>query len=159
MVIAVDIDAAKLERVKSHGAAAVVNVAGLDCARGQGRRQAGGQGAQAPQPHVEGASRCRARRRARPLAYELLTFGGTVGFIGFSMDKVSVRLGNFMAFDATAFGNWGCLPELYPAAVELVVSGKIQTRPFTKRFPLDEINAVIAAARAHEITERPVLVP
>jgi 6-hydroxycyclohex-1-ene-1-carbonyl-CoA dehydrogenase len=93
------------------------------------------------------------------LAYELLTFAGTVGFIGFSMDKVNVRLGNFMAFDAMAFGNWGCLPELYPAAVGLVVSGKIQTRPFTKRFALDEINAVIAASRAHELTERPVLVP
>ena len=92
-------------------------------------------------------------------AYELLTFAGTVGFIGFTMDKLPVRLGNLMAFDATIFGNWGCLPELYPAALKLVLEGKVQIRPFIARFALEEINDVIARARAHEIAERPVLVP
>ena len=36
------------------------------------------------------------------------------------MDKVEVRLSNLMAFDARALGNWGCPPEYYPAALDLV---------------------------------------
>jgi D-arabinose 1-dehydrogenase-like Zn-dependent alcohol dehydrogenase len=40
-----------------------------------------------------------------------------------------------------------------------VLSEKVQVRPFIRRFSLDEINEVIARARAHELKERPVLVP
>jgi hypothetical protein len=42
------------------------------------------------------------------LAWTLLPPAGTVGIIGFTMDKATVRLSNLMALDATAFGNWGC---------------------------------------------------
>ena len=52
--------------------------------------------------------------------WELLTFAGTLGFVGFGMEKTAVRLANLMAFDATAFGNWGCHPSLYPEAIKLV---------------------------------------
>ncbi len=38
---------------------------------------------------------------------------------------VELRLSNLMAFDAMAQGNWGCLPEHYPAVVDLVLSGRI----------------------------------
>jgi 6-hydroxycyclohex-1-ene-1-carbonyl-CoA dehydrogenase len=154
----VDIDAAKLERVKAHGATAVVDVKGMDARAAKDAVRQAAKGLKL-RSHMWKVLEMSGTAPGQTLAYELFTFGGTVGFIGFCMDKVSVRLGNFMAFDAMAFGNWGCLPELYPAAVGLVVSGKIQTRPFTKRFPLDEINAVIAASRSHELTERPVLVP
>ena len=33
-----------------------------------------------------------------------------------------------MAFDATAQGNWGCLPEHYPAVVDLVLVGPDRAR-------------------------------
>ena len=39
--------------------------------------------------------------------------------VGFTMDKVEIRLSNLMAFHARAIGNWGCPPELYPQALEL----------------------------------------
>ena len=39
--------------------------------------------------------------------------------------RVEVRLSNLMAFDARAIGNWGCPPELYPAALDLVLEGKV----------------------------------
>jgi 6-hydroxycyclohex-1-ene-1-carbonyl-CoA dehydrogenase len=157
-VIAVDIDEEKLARVRDFGADAVVNATGKD-ARGvrDGVREA--------------AQHLGLRREAwkvfemsgtaagQATAYELFTFAGTIGFIGFTMEKLTVRLGNLMAYDATIFGNWGCLPELYPKALELVLSKRVQIRPFIQQFPLAEINDVLAMARAHEIAERPVLVP
>ena len=42
---------------------------------------------------------------------------------------VELRLSNLMAFDATAQGNWGCLPEHYPAVVDLVLSGRVALEP------------------------------
>ena len=57
-------------------------------------------------------------------AYGLLVHGATLSVVGFTMDKVEVRLSNLMAFDARAIGNWGCPPEFYPAALDLVQIGR-----------------------------------
>ncbi|MBI5480134.1 MAG: 6-hydroxycyclohex-1-ene-1-carbonyl-CoA dehydrogenase [Deltaproteobacteria bacterium] len=157
-VVAVDVDEDKLERVKAFGAAAVVSAKGLD-ARGVKDGVKAAVKALGLPPHAWKVFEMSGTAAGQTTAYELLTFAGTVGMIGFTMDKIQVRLGNLMAFDATLFGNWGCLPELYPPAIKLVTSGKVQIRPFSKRFPLAEINDVIARARRHEIKERPVLVP
>ncbi|MBI5548763.1 MAG: 6-hydroxycyclohex-1-ene-1-carbonyl-CoA dehydrogenase [Deltaproteobacteria bacterium] len=157
-VIAVDVDAAKLDAIRNFGAAATVNVTGLDS------------------KSIKDAIRAEAKKLkvssnawkvfemsgtlpGQATAYELITFAGVVGFIGFTMEKSTVRLGNLMAFDATLFGNWGCAPELYGPAAAMVLSGKVQIRPFSKRFPLDQINEVIEKSRAHQLKERPVLVP
>ena len=64
-----------------------------------------------------------------------------------------------MAFDAQLFGNWGCSPKLYPAALDLVLSGKVKIKPFIRSFALDEINDVLTMSKNHQIAERPVLVP
>lgn len=157
-VIAVDVDEEKLGRLGEHGAKATVNVAGMDArqARDAVREAAGRLGVR---KHAWKVFEMSGTAAGQSTAYELLTFGGTVGFIGFTMDKIPVRLGNLMAFDATLFGNWGCLPELYPKALELVLSGQVQVRPFIRRFPLDRINEVIEMVRAHELKERAILVP
>ena len=64
-----------------------------------------------------------------------------------------------MAFDATARGNWGCPPEQYPAALALVLEGKVVLEPFVERHPLDEAPAVLEAVARHEIRKRVILVP
>ena len=79
--------------------------------------------------------------------------------MGFCLDKANVRLSNLMAFDAVAFGNWGCRPQYYAPALDLIRAGKVQVKPFVKRFPMDDINRVLEDARHHRIPERPVLVP
>ncbi len=93
------------------------------------------------------------------LAFSLLTFGATLCVVGFTMDSVTVRLSNLMAFDARAVGNWGCLPDYYPEVLDLVRSGKIQLAPFVETFPLSEINSVFARVHNHELDRRPVLIP
>jgi 6-hydroxycyclohex-1-ene-1-carbonyl-CoA dehydrogenase len=90
------------------------------------------------------------------LAWTLLAPGGTVGIVGFTMDKVSIRLSNLMALDATAFGNWGCAPQHYPAVADLVLSGQVQIDPFVEFHDLKDGPALFADAHG---SRRPVLIP
>jgi 6-hydroxycyclohex-1-ene-1-carbonyl-CoA dehydrogenase len=64
-----------------------------------------------------------------------------------------------MAFDATIQGTWGCKPELYPPALELVTSGRITLQPFIERHPMRNGPDVIARVADHQIARRAILVP
>ena len=98
--------------------------------------------------------------RGQELAWTLLPPAGTLGVIGFTMDKPDIRLSNLMALDATAFGSWGCSPSLYPAAVDLVLNGAVTLQPFVRTYPLLDGAAVLEAAAQHRTDgRRPVLVP
>ncbi|KAA3607760.1 MAG: 6-hydroxycyclohex-1-ene-1-carbonyl-CoA dehydrogenase [Planctomycetota bacterium] len=157
-VIAVDIQDSRLERAAAFGADGVVNTQGMDLktARGAVRdtcRQVGFPKVGLKVLEMSGTP------AGQSLAWSLLSPAGIVGIVGFCMDRVPVRLSNLMAFDAEAFGNWGCSPRLYGPALDLVRQGKVQLTPFIKRFPMDAINQVFEEVRAHQITERPVLLP
>ena len=84
---------------------------------------------------------------------------GAMGVIGFTMDKINIRLSNVMAFDADLFGNWGCEPEYYPAVVSEVLQGKINVRDNVETHPLDSINDIIPMVLEHKIEKRVVFVP
>jgi 6-hydroxycyclohex-1-ene-1-carbonyl-CoA dehydrogenase len=92
-------------------------------------------------------------------AFSLLGPGGYLSIVGFTPKSVEVRLSNLMAFDATAQGNWGCLPEHYPAIVDLVLSGKVAIAPFVERRPMASINQTFADIRDHKVAGRIVLIP
>jgi 6-hydroxycyclohex-1-ene-1-carbonyl-CoA dehydrogenase len=97
--------------------------------------------------------------RGQATAFSLLGHGGYLGVVGFTGEKVELRLSNLMAFDAKAEGNWGCAPELYPKALDLVLSGKIRVAPFIEKRPLDTINETFEALHARKLGARPVLIP
>ena len=90
-------------------------------------------------------------------AYGLLGKGSFLGVVGYTPQKVELRLSNLMALDATARGNWGCLPEHYPAILELVLTGQIQLQPFIEQRPLSSINEVFAELHAHASSRRVIL--
>ncbi len=92
-------------------------------------------------------------------AFGLLTFGANLSIVGFTMATVEVRLSNLMAFHATARGNWGCVPKYYGAVRDLVLEGKIDMGPFVKLFPLDQINEIFEQVHQRKILQRPILVP
>lgn len=92
-------------------------------------------------------------------AYSLLSYAGTLGVVGFTLDKIELRLSNIMAFDADVFGNWGCRPAHYPAVVAEVLAGRIEVRRNVRQFALADINTVIADAHAQRLDARAVLVP
>jgi 6-hydroxycyclohex-1-ene-1-carbonyl-CoA dehydrogenase len=92
-------------------------------------------------------------------AFGLLRHGGWLGVVGFTPRKLELRLSNLMAFDATAQGVWGCLPEHYPAIVDLVLRGKIALGPFLEKRPLSAINETFEDVHARRVSRRVVLTP
>ena len=102
---------------------------------------------------------CSGTRAGQENAFSLLNPGATLCVVGFTMDKVEIRLSNLMAYHARAIGNWGCPPELYPKALELVLDGRVKVKPFVEKHPLSEINQVFEAAHAGALKHRAVLVP
>ncbi len=92
-------------------------------------------------------------------AFGLLEHGGYLSIVGFTPKKVEVRLSNLMAFDARVEGNWGCLPEHYPALLDLVLQGKVALAPFVEHRPLSTINETFEDVRAHRVNKRVVLTP
>jgi 6-hydroxycyclohex-1-ene-1-carbonyl-CoA dehydrogenase len=92
-------------------------------------------------------------------AFSLLSFAGALGIIGFTMDKVNVRLSNAMAFDADLFGSWACRPEYYPDVVKDVLDGRINLKANVEKHPLKSINEVIELAHEHKLDKRVVFVP
>lgn len=157
-VIAIDVDDAKLEAVAGYGAALTLNSRGLDA---KALKAAILQFAKAKGlPTTEWfIFECSGTAPGQMTAWSLLVHGATLGVVGFTMDKVEVRLSNLMAFDARALGNWGCPPERYPAALELVLEGKVRVKPFVETHPLADINQVFAAVHDRSIKRRVVLTP
>ncbi len=102
---------------------------------------------------------CSGTRAGQETAFSLINYGATLAVVGFTMDKVEIRLSNLMAFHARAIGNWGCPPDLYPAALELVMDGRVKVGQFVEKHPLIEINQVFEAAHAGLLKRRAVLVP
>ncbi len=102
---------------------------------------------------------CSGTASGQETAYSLLTHGATLSVVGFTMDKLELRLSNLMAFHAKAIGNWGCLAELYSDALDLVLDRRIELAPFIERHPLSNVNEVYAAAHAHKLSKRAILVP
>ena len=54
-----------------------------------------------------------------------------------------------MALDATARGNWGCPPDQYPAALALVLEGKVAIQPFIERHRLQDAPVVFDTIAGH----------
>ena len=102
---------------------------------------------------------CSGTRAGQETAFSLLNHGATLCVVGFTMDKAEIRLSNLMAYHARALGNWGCPPELYPAALELVMTGQVKVTPFVEKHPLEEINRIFAAVHHGDLKRRAILVP
>jgi 6-hydroxycyclohex-1-ene-1-carbonyl-CoA dehydrogenase len=157
-VVAVDIEDSRLDLLLEHGAAATVNARELSAreVRDRVRQQATSLG----MAHTGWKIfECSGTPAGQETAYGLLGPAATLAVVGFTREKVSIRLSNLMAFDATAFGSWGCPPERYPEAIELVTSGRVKLLPFTRKVPMSDITSVFAEAHEPSDARRTILVP
>lgn len=157
-VVAIDVDQAKLDNMANYGASLTINAREV-----QGRDMKKAINAFVKEKGLRETCwkifECSGSAIGQETAYGLMTYGATLSVVGFTMDKLELRLSNLMAFHARALGNWGCLTELYPAALDLVLDGKIALAPFIETHPLDNINQVFTAAHEHKLTRRAILVP
>lgn len=157
-VIAIDVDDAKLDAIGEYGAAKTFNVKEIS---GRDLKKAIGgfvkeNGLRSTEWFI---FECSGTGAGQQTAYGLLVHGATLSVVGFTLDKSEIRLSNLMAFHARALGNWGCTPDLYAGAIDLVLDGKIKVLPFVERHPLEDINKIFGAAHNHELTRRAILVP
>ena len=157
-VVAVDIDRERLELAAQHGAALTLdasqtNSKDLKSAVRSFVKQSGRSGIGLRMFETSGTA------AGQATAFGLLDHGGYLAVVGYSPKPVEIRLSNLMAFDATARGNWGCPPEQYPAALSLVLEGKIALAPYIEEHSLDDAPEVLEAVHKHAIRRRVVLVP
>jgi len=155
-VVAIDVDADRLELASAHGAALALNA--RECADVKATvrsfaRQSGRHGIGLKIFETSGTA------AGQQTAFSLLDPGAYLAIVGYTAQKVEVRLSNLMAFDATARGNWGCPPAQYPNALAMVLEGKIHVEPFVEMHPLEGAQQVLEAVHHHQLRKRAVLVP
>jgi 6-hydroxycyclohex-1-ene-1-carbonyl-CoA dehydrogenase len=157
-VVAIDVAPDRLDLLKAHGAALALRADRMD---GRDLKQA-------VQMFAKDRDIPSWRHRifetsgtktGQAIAFGLIGHGAFLSVVGFTRETVELRLANLMAFDATAQGNWGCLPEHYPAVVDLVLSGRVALLPFVERRPLEAINRTFEDLHARRVARRVVLVP
>jgi len=157
-VVAIDVDRERLDLASQHGAGLVLDASSTDL---KGLRAA-----------IRAFAKESARKgiglkifemsgtlAGQSTAFGLLDYGAYLAVVGFTPKAVELRLSNLMAFDATARGNWGCPPDQYPAALRLVLEGKIALAPFIEFHALEETPAILEAAANHSLRRRAILQP
>jgi 6-hydroxycyclohex-1-ene-1-carbonyl-CoA dehydrogenase len=157
-VVAIDVDQERLELASRHGAGLVLDARSTDL---KSLRAA-----------VRTFSKESTRRgiglkifemsgtpAGQTTAFGLLDHGAYLAVVGFTPKPVELRLSNLMAFDATARGNWGCPPDQYPAALQLVLEGKVSLAPFIEMHALEEAPAILEAVAKHAVRRRVILRP
>jgi 6-hydroxycyclohex-1-ene-1-carbonyl-CoA dehydrogenase len=155
-VVAIDVDDGRLELMSKHGAAVTLNPRELNPkelkkAVREAKKDCGRVGWKIFETSGTAAG--------QQTAFGLLDHGAYLGVVGFTPEKLELRLSNLMAFDATAQGNWGCAPEHYPEILRMVLDGRIDLAPFVEEHPLSELPELFEAAKEHKVKLRPVVVP
>jgi 6-hydroxycyclohex-1-ene-1-carbonyl-CoA dehydrogenase len=157
-VVAIDVDRERLDLASRHGAGLILDASSTDL---KSLRAA-----------VRTFSKDSARKgiglkifemsgtpAGQTTAFGLLDYGAYLAVVGFTPKPVELHFSNLMAFDATARGNWGCPPDQYPAALQLVLEGKVALAPYIEMHPLEEAPAILEAVAKHAIRRRVVLQP
>jgi 6-hydroxycyclohex-1-ene-1-carbonyl-CoA dehydrogenase len=157
-VIALDIDDAKIERAKRLGARIGINTKGMEEKGLKEKVRAFVNEKKLPEFGWK-IFETSGTAAGQGLAFSLLSFAGALAVVGFTKDKITVRLSNLMALDADMFGNWGCKPEYYPTVLHKVLKNEINILDVIEERPMDSINEVISLAMRHGLEKRVVFIP
>jgi 6-hydroxycyclohex-1-ene-1-carbonyl-CoA dehydrogenase len=157
-VAAIDVDRERLELAAQHGAQCVLDAGGQDTKTIKSavrafQKESGRRGIGLKIFETSGTP------AGQATAFSLLDHGAYLAVVGYTPKPVELRLSNLMALDATARGNWGCPPEEYPAALQLVLKGKVKIEPFVEFHPLDDAPEVFTAVAQHAIRRRVIFLP
>ncbi len=157
-VIAIDIDDRKLEKLNSVGIHHTLNIKGIEPRDVKSSIKEIVKNNNCPR-FGHKIFETSGTKAGQELAFTLMGFGSRIAVVGFTMEKVNIRMSNLMAYDARLIGNWGASPSVYAEAIQLAISGDLHLNDFTELYPLDKINEVITMAHKGELIKRAVLVP
>jgi 6-hydroxycyclohex-1-ene-1-carbonyl-CoA dehydrogenase len=157
-VVGIDIDPDRLDLASQHGAALVLDAGTASAKELKATvrsfvKESGRKGLGLRIFEMSGTP------AGQALAFGLLDHGAHLAVVGYTAKEVDLRLSNLMAFDATAQGNWGCPPENYPAALKMVLEGRIMLAPFVEQHSLEDAPAVFEAVARHAVRRRAILTP
>jgi 6-hydroxycyclohex-1-ene-1-carbonyl-CoA dehydrogenase len=155
-VVACDIIAERLKLIASHGAEEVIDLTNKDPKELRKQIRSFAKGAPTLKYKL---FECSGSTAGQVTAYGLLERGATMLQVGYTPNKIEVRLSNLMAFDATIHGTWGCPPEVYPGVLKLIEEGKVKLDPFIEYGPMSKVNDYLAAMAAHKLEKRMVMDP
>ncbi len=157
-VLAIDVAQDKLDKLAEIGITSVINSKDLDirAVKKQVKEKCREMGAS---PFGWNIYEMSGTKAGQELAFALMGIAATVSIVGFTLDKLEVRLSNLMAFDGKLIGTWGCKPELYADVIKLAAEGKLKLKPFTETFPLSQINDIFSQTLEHKLAKRSVLTP
>ncbi len=157
-VVGIDVDDKKLEQMSKHGALLTINAKTDDFKTLKKKVKAFAEGRGVPTWRTK-IFETSGTPQGQSTAWGLIGHGGVLSVVGFTPKTVEIRLSNLMAFDAVAQGNWACLPQHYPAIVDLVLQGKVAVLPFIEPRPMKTINDVFTELHAGPSARRIVLIP
>ncbi len=93
------------------------------------------------------------------LGLSLVSFTSKLMIVGFGLQKVEYSISRLMAFDAEIIGTWGCLPEYYPQALQMVLSQKVALGPYVQTRPMSTIAEAFHEAHDQPPEKRIILTP
>jgi 6-hydroxycyclohex-1-ene-1-carbonyl-CoA dehydrogenase len=157
-VVAIDVDQERLEQAAAHGAGLTLDAGSMDLKSMKSAvrkfvKESDRKGIGLKIFEMSGTP------KGQATAFGLMDFGAYIGVVGFTPKPVEMRLSNLMAFDATARGNWGCPPEQYPAALAMVLAGKVALAPFVVQHDLEEAPGILEAVANQKLRRRVILIP
>ncbi len=155
-VVACDIIAERLKLIAEHGASETINLANLDPKELRKQVRAFAKGVPTLKYRI---FECSGSAAGQTTAYGLLERGATMLQVGYTPNRIDIRLSNLMAFDATIHGTWGCPPEVYPGVLQLIEEGKVKLDPFIGYGPMSKVNDYLADMAAHKLERRMVMDP
>jgi len=157
-VVAVDVQAGRLEMAAAHGAEATVNAAGRTPQEVRKEIHKLARSWDIPSLRFR-IFECSGTPDGQTLAFGLLGRAATLLQVGYTPKAVEVRLSNLMAFDATVHGTWGCPPEAYPDVLAFIARGEVVIDPFVEHAPMSQLNDLLDKMAHHQLAKRMVLDP
>ncbi|MDM7994206.1 MAG: 6-hydroxycyclohex-1-ene-1-carbonyl-CoA dehydrogenase [Acidobacteriota bacterium] len=155
-VAACDIISERLQLIAAHGASETINLTNLDPKDLRKQVRAFAKGIPTLKLKI---FECSGSAPGQVTAYGLLERGATMMQVGYTPNKIDLRLSNLMAFDATLHGTWGCPPEVYPGVLRLIEEEKVKLDPFIAYGPMSKVNDYLADMAAHKLEKRMVMDP
>jgi len=158
-VIGVDLNQEKLERSLQYGADFIINSSGKSAKDVRNEFRALCKEHGIPYNYSWKVFEVTGAKGGQEISLALLSFVGRLIWVGFSTDVNEYSLSRLMAFDAEIIGTWGCLPKHYPAALQMVLDGRVQIAPFVETRPMSTIRETFEEAHAGKLAKRVVLTP